>query len=120
MFCQERFREEQMKQAQARYEARPEIKKIREHQKAARKAADRVKTRFLKPLKPMKHAIAKPAAAIDKLGRYHSEPLQRPKGARGRIKLEAARKYGVDINDADRCWRLARRMLARMRAESVL
>jgi hypothetical protein len=108
MWCEDRFRRVQKKEALARIEARSAAK--REQQAKAHDAAARLARAHMQvPPALLARAVAGPAAQLDKLGRFDSEPLRRPKGAREPILRAAAREFKISIWAADRCWRLARR-----------
>jgi hypothetical protein len=112
LFCEMGFREISGEQARSRYEARPKSKKIQKLQQEARENAGRARNRYVKiPPHVLEAAIAKSAAKIDKLGRTHAMPRTRPKGFRNRILEEAAAKFGVTKNTAERWWKLVRRDL---------
>jgi hypothetical protein len=118
LFCETRHRELSKEQARARYEARAATKAKRKQQALAREAAIRAKASHYGrlPSRVLETAIAKSSAEIAKLGRYHQEPLKRPKDVRAKILEEAAQKFNnISTWYADECWKLARQIEANLK-----
>jgi len=60
-------------------------------------------------------SLEKVSREMDEIGRAYSAPLKRPKGARSAILQRAAKKFKVPVGTADKCWKLARKLIAEHR-----
>jgi hypothetical protein len=60
-------------------------------------------------------SIEKMSRAMDGIGRAYSAPLKRPKSARETILRQAAIKFKIPMGTADKCWKLARKLIAEHR-----
>jgi hypothetical protein len=137
-FCEDCYLEERKRQASDRHEARRDIKAIRRAQEHPRQIRERVQKRFRappqwrrqlrnlfdskmeRPLGRLGHV----SAQIEKLGRYRSAPLKRPKGVRSKILKEAAekfrtidyegKKYHITVDVADKYWKIFRKHARRL------
>lgn len=130
-FCEDCHQEETKRQAENRHEARRDIKAIRRAQEQPRQIRERVQKRFSAPdwrrqlrnlfdskMERPLNRLGHVSAQIEKLGRYRSAPLKRPKGVRSKI-LKAAtekfrtidyegKKYRITVDVADKCWKIFR------------
>ena len=61
--------------------------------------------------------IEKVSKAVDRIGRYFSEPIRRPKGHRAAIVAKTAREHGLTERMVTRCWVEHRARLKRLRVE---
>ena len=109
--CEAEARKLAEQRADERYEALPDVQKIRKQQEIILRAQQR----FVRPSPPGK-LTPSAVGQIDKIGRFHSIPITRPKGHRDAIIKKVAKKHNLTIRTVRECWRVFRKACNKMRA----
>lgn len=108
-WCEDQWRRTMKAKTVERLRARPEVRKIAHLQAAARVAGSRVLARFVQaPKHVFDRALAPISKKIQAIGRCHSEPERKVKGARASILKLAAQKFNVAPTSAGDYWKMAR------------